>query len=371
MKFPIRYAVALLLVCSFALFVSPLTSREFVQAQNGPDPAKPTPLDVKPGLWELHLNQAVEGPGVFPRMPRETMDAMEKNMTAEQRVKFEKDLEAQEVAAEQKAKKGTDRTQKMCPLKQEFESKAQINFIADQCTRTMTSTGQALHIRVACRAVGGNPEQEQTTDFERVDAENFKGVVRVTRPGDHGMTITQTWTARWISDTCAGPPAGTAGKRGERPVGMAAIADLDPNRVVAVIDGKDVTARDAWNQLKKVAPGTRSSYAGGTPALLSRLYLQNGIADEAVRMHLDKQEPWKSKLAHTKQVDIQGVQNYAGDPNIPPEVWAHWVDDQQHILYYNAYFAQVASQTDKQALLAREKDKYKVTVKDAEFFSNK
>lgn len=370
MKFPSCTAARLLVLCSFLFIPSSVKNFGAVHAQNVPDPPKPAPLDVKPGLWELHLNQSVEGPGLFPPMPKESLDAIEKNLSAEQRAKFESDLAEKTAKAAANAKKGTDRTQKMCPLKQEFESTQQVQFIADQCSRTMTSTGQALHMRVTCRAVGGNPAQEQTTDFERVDAENFKGVVRVIRPGDHGMTVTQTWTARWISDTCAGPPAGTAEKRGERPVGMAAIADVDPNRVVAVIGGKDVTARDAWNQLKKVAPGTRSSYAGGTPALLARVYLQKGIADEAVRLHLDKQEPWKSKLAHTKQVDIQGVQNYAGDPNIPPEVWAHWVDDQQHILY-NAYFAQVASQADKQTLLAREKEKYKITVKDAEFFSNK
>jgi len=57
-----------------------------------------------------------------------------------------------------------------------------------------------------------------------------------------------------------------------------------------------------------------------------------------------------------------------GDPNIPPEVMAGWVDDQQHLLY-KAYFSQGATQAENDAHLARENAKYKITVKDPDFFA--
>jgi len=65
---------------------------------------------------------------------------------------------------------------------------------------------------------------------------------------------------------------------------------------------------------------------------------------------------------------LQRVRNYAGRPNIPPEVMAGWVDDQQHLLY-KAYFSQGATQAENDAHLARENAKYKITVKDPDFFA--
>jgi|GEM_PF-3428178 hypothetical protein len=47
---------------------------------------------------------------------------------------------------------------------------------------------------------------------------------------------------------------------------------------------------------------------------------------------------------------------------------AGWVDDQQHLLY-KAYFSQGATQAENDAHLARENAKYKITVKDPDFFA--
>ena len=62
------------------------------------------------------------------------------------------------------------------------------------------------------------------------------------------------------------------------------------------------------------------------------------------------------------------MQNYAGDPNIRPDIWAIWIDDQNRILY-KAYFSQGATQAENDTLLAKEKAKYKITVKDPDFFA--
>jgi hypothetical protein len=95
--------------------------------------------------------------------------------------------------------------------------------------------------------------------------------------------------------------------------------------------------------------------------------MQQAIAGDALKLHLDRQQPWKDQLNTTKLNDLQHVQNYQGDPNVPPEVWARWVDDQHHILW-NAYFSQASTKEEKQALMNREKEKYKIAVQDRDFF---
>jgi hypothetical protein len=120
--------------------------------------------------------------------------------------------------------------------------------------------------------------------------------------------------------------------------------------------------------MKKVSPAAPSGYDGRLPHLLHQVHMQKAIAEEAAKPHLDRQAPWKDQFNKTKMDDIQSVQNHAGDPNIPPEVWAHWVNFQQLILW-NAYFSQPPTKEKKQALMNREQDKYKITVKDPDFFN--
>jgi len=120
--------------------------------------------------------------------------------------------------------------------------------------------------------------------------------------------------------------------------------------------------------IQKVPPATRCGYESRLPHLLHPLYLRNAIAGEAVKPHLDRQAPWSDLLYKTKLNDLPGVQNYAGDPNIPPEVWARWVDDPQHILW-KAYFNQPSTNEEKQALVKREQEKYKSTVQDPDFIN--
>jgi hypothetical protein len=58
-------------------------------------------------------------------------------------------------------------------------------------------------------------------------------------------TITKTLTGKWISDSCSSPPAGYAAKNGLHPKGPKEVAEQAPNRVVAVIDGKQIVAQQA------------------------------------------------------------------------------------------------------------------------------
>ena len=332
-------------------------------AQNASD-TKIVPLDLKPGLWEFHIHTF--NTDVSYAASKASMVEMTKNYTPEQRAKAMADYEANERKAIEKRKAGSDRKSNHCPLKQDFL--AHIEATGPNCSKQISSTGQAFNMHIACKLADGTSGYVQTNTFRRVDAENFDGSIEVASHVPAIGTVIETFTGKWISDSCSGPPAGYAAKNGLHPKGPENVARDDPNRIVAVFDGKQMTAQQAWNMLKKVPPSTRNSYKSGMTGLLERVYLQNAVADEAIKLHLDKQQPWKDQLAKAKLNDLQHVQNYAGDPNIPPEIWALWIDDQQHILY-KAYFSQGASKAENDALLRKEKAKYKITVKDPDFFA--
>jgi hypothetical protein len=332
-------------------------------AQSAAD-TKIVPLDLKPGLWEFRIH--VSNTDVSYAASKAAMEQLFKNYTPEQRAKMMADYDAQELKAIADRKKGSDRKSNHCPLKQDFVSHVEAS--GSSCSKQISSTGQAFNMHVACKNADGTPGYAQTNSFKRIDAENFQGTVEVTSHVPVTGTVTETFIGKWISDSCSGPPAGYAAKNGLHPKGPSDVARDDPNRLVAVFDGKEMTAQQAWNMLKKVQPAVRDSYKSGLTGLLERLYFQNAIAAEAQKLHLDKQQPWKDQLAKAKLNDLQRVQNYANDPNIPSEVWAQWVDDQQHILY-KAYFSQGATQAENDALLAREKAKYKITAKDPDFFA--
>lgn len=334
-------------------------------AQNDSEPVKILPLDINKGMWEVKIHTTITDRDFSSQ--NAAVAPLFQAMTSQQRDTALAQLRADEAKQSESLRKGSDQTSKLCPLNQGFEAANGTN--GGTCTREVNSTDRELDMHFTCTTSTGAQGYEQITKFQRIDAENFSGSIRIMTHVDILGTLTKTFTGKWITDSCSGPPAGNAAKNGLHPKGPAAVADEDPNRVVAMIDGKEIVARDAWNLLKTTAPGVRISYAGGLPALLERIYLQRAIAREALELHLDRQQPWRDKLSKTKMDDLQVVQNYAGDPNIPPAVWATWVNDQQHILW-QAYFDQPPTPEGKQALMSQEKEKYRITVKDADFFSN-
>jgi hypothetical protein len=155
-----------------------------------------------------------------------------------------------------------------------------------------------------------------------------------------------------------------------KPKGPIAVTRADPNRIIAVIDGKQLTANQAWGMLNMVAPQVRRERAARLPELVQRLYMQRAIADEAVKMHLDKQSPWREKLARAHMVIMQGAINYSSQPekDTDPGVVAQWHSTRDRILW-SAYFGMAHTKEEREALLQKEKDKYKIEVKDADFFN--
>lgn len=90
------------------------------------------------------------------------------------------------------------------------------------------------------------------------------------------------------------PTSGTAS--GLRPRGPEAVAQQDPNRVVATIGGKEITARQALDLLKPLPAQERRRFEANLSGLIQQIYMEDQLADEAAKMSLDQQSPWKEQL---------------------------------------------------------------------------
>ena len=104
------------------------------------------------------------------------------------------------------------------------------------------------------------------------------------------------------SSAPAQKPSGTAlasqssAASGLKPRGPEAVAAQDPSRVVAVIDGKPLTAREALDLLKPLPPQERKRFEANLQGLVQQIYMEDQLADEAAKMSLDQQSPWKEQL---------------------------------------------------------------------------
>jgi peptidyl-prolyl cis-trans isomerase C len=81
-----------------------------------------------------------------------------------------------------------------------------------------------------------------------------------------------------------------------KPRGPEAVASVDPKRVVATIDGKQITAADAMELLKPFPPDQRKQYESNLPNLVQQIYMREQLADAAKKLNLEQQAPWKDQL---------------------------------------------------------------------------
>ena len=77
--------------------------------------------------------------------------------------------------------------------------------------------------------------------------------------------------------------------------GPEAVAQHDPNRIVATINGKQITAQQAVNMMKQIPEDQRRTVPS-LATLLERVYMIDQFADEAQKLKLDDQSPWKERL---------------------------------------------------------------------------
>lgn len=88
----------------------------------------------------------------------------------------------------------------------------------------------------------------------------------------------------------------SAASAGLKPRGPEAVAAQDPTRVVATIAGKPLTARQALDLLKPLPPQERKRFEANLQGLVQQIYMEDQLADEASKMSLDQQSPWKEQL---------------------------------------------------------------------------
>ena len=93
-------------------------------------------------------------------------------------------------------------------------------------------------------------------------------------------------------------PAPPSAPTSVKPRGPEAVADRDPTRVVATINGKQLTAKEAADLLKAFPPEQRKQYQLST--LVEEVYKREQFAQEAKKLNLDQQVPWKDQLEFTR-----------------------------------------------------------------------
>ena len=153
--------------------------------------AENTPLQVKPGLWEITSEGQNSG---TPPIPPEVLA----QMTPEQRAQMEAHLK------EMMAQQAQRRVTKRCVTQQDidhgfdkFDERTR-----DKCTRTVTrSTSTLMEGRVQC--TGSTTYTSGTYHFEAPNPQTFNGSFDMT-VGDasHTMKIKRDMHGKWLSADC-------------------------------------------------------------------------------------------------------------------------------------------------------------------------
>lgn len=91
-------------------------------------------------------------------------------------------------------------------------------------------------------------------------------------------------------------PASPAASEQLKARGPEAVAQHDPNKVVATIDGKPITAKQAAGLLKALPPEQLKRLESNLPNVVQQLYMTQQLAQQALKENLDKQSPWKEQI---------------------------------------------------------------------------
>jgi parvulin-like peptidyl-prolyl isomerase len=108
----------------------------------------------------------------------------------------------------------------------------------------------------------------------------------------------------WSQTTTTPPPASTttpAAQTPAKPHGPEKVAAQDPNRIVATIDGQKITAKQAADLLKPFPPEQRKQLDANLSNAVQQIYTQHQFADEARKLKLEDQSPWKEQLELTRE----------------------------------------------------------------------
>jgi len=123
------------------------------------------------------------------------------------------------------------------------------------------------------------------------------------------LAVTSVVSCAWSQTTPASAPPPALAARGPE-----AVAASDPNKVVAVVNGKQITAKQALDLLKALTPEERKQREGKLAEILQQLYTQQQLAEQAAKLSLDQQEPWKDRLVLARETVLaQAYVNHLRD----------------------------------------------------------
>lgn len=115
-------------------------------------------------------------------------------------------------------------------------------------------------------------------------------------------------------------PSASATSTTAKARGPESIAETDPNRVVATIDGKPLTAKQAYDMIKPYPPEQRRQIDANLANALQRIYMQRVFAESATKDNLDQQSPYKEQLeAARSNILAQAYLKKLADANGPAE----------------------------------------------------
>ena len=81
------------------------------------------------------------------------------------------------------------------------------------------------------------------------------------------------------AQTAPAPAATPAASPQPKARGPEAVAALDPNRVVATVAGKQITAKEAVDMLKPYTPEQRKQLEADLPKFVQQTYMRGQLAD--------------------------------------------------------------------------------------------
>lgn len=117
--------------------------------------------------------------------------------------------------------------------------------------------------------------------------------------GQSSQTAASSTASQSPAKAPTSQPSGTSAT-GLKVRGPEAVAQQDPKRVVAVINGNAITAEQALSMLKLVPENQRRSVPN-IESLLQKLYMLKQFSADAVKMNLDQQSPWKEQLQFDRE----------------------------------------------------------------------
>ncbi|HEX4165039.1 MAG TPA: peptidylprolyl isomerase [Bryobacteraceae bacterium] len=71
--------------------------------------------------------------------------------------------------------------------------------------------------------------------------------------------------------------------------------------MVATINGKQITAKEAESYLSAIPPDQLKRYESNLSAVVQQIYMSQQLAQQAEKMNLDQQSPWKEQLQLTRE----------------------------------------------------------------------